>query len=265
MRTHVFASLGLAALALAATEAQAAMGTNWSTTLKTVADVRMIIDIIPSRPDTNFNSPAQLSVFNHPSIVNYQHSLIRFDLASLPAGYAVQSATLTLYSRFENGEGNPNAATMSLWRVTQPWLETEATWNDRDWGANHANDSPGPGDDHPWANPGGDFVGTTGVRNTNPYATSNYAPPGENLPVTWDVTTLVNEWYTGLHDNDGLLLESESYNSLSFWSREYDDGVHGAGYWSPKLDVTLTPEPGTLLLLALGGAAIMRRRWAARR
>jgi Disaggregatase related repeat/PEP-CTERM motif len=264
MKTYLFASLGLAALVVAAALAQQASGAT-PTTLKPVADVRIVTDSNSATPDLNFNSPAQLSAFNYPNIVNYQRSLIRFDLASLPTGYAVQSATLTLYSKFENGLGNPNGATMSLYRVTQPWTETEATWNDRDWGANHVNDTPGPGDDHPWTTPGGDFVGTTGVRLVSPYAISNAQPAGENLPVTWDVTTLVNEWYAGTHENDGLLVMSDSYNSLTFRSREYDDGVHGAGYWSPRLDVTLTPEPATLTLLTLGGLAVLGRRRAIRR
>jgi len=243
----------------AAAPSQAATGTSWTGTLKAVADCR-IITWGPSYTDLNSNggTPAQVSVFTAGS--NMQRSLIRFDLSSLPADSSVQSATLKLYSRFEDGKGNYSGATMSVYRLAQPWVETEVTWNDRDWGSNHVNDSPGPGDDHPWATPGGDFVGTTGVTQTNPYATSNAKPSGDYVPVTWDVTNLVSEWYSGQSVNNGLMLMSGDYNNLCFWSREHNDGTHGIGYWAPALEVTLTPEPATLSLLALGGAAALIRR-----
>jgi hypothetical protein len=235
------ACLALAALALAAAQAQAQSST--TATLSAVADIR----ILTVYPDTNFNTglPSQVSVFTGGG--NLQRSLIQFDLSSLPTGESVQSATLTLYSRFEDGKGNYGGATMGVYRLAHPWSESQATWNISATAT-------------PWVTAGGDFVGTTGVQMVSPYATSNAQPSGDYVPVTWDITTLANEWYTGQHANNGLLLMSGQGNNLCFWSREYNDGVHPTGYWAPQLNVTLTPEPATLTLLALGGAAVVARR-----
>jgi hypothetical protein len=216
-------------------------GGKFAAALTAEADVRIITsDANKWLADQNHNAnpgvPHQISVFASDEIKNYQRSLIRFSLATLPPEKVVKSATLTLYAKFEAGQGNYGKAAMSVYRVTQPWSETEATWNHRDWGADH---EPGGRDDNAWTTPGGDFVGTTGKTMIQPYATSNAQPANENAPVTWDVTALVKEWYGGKQANRGLIVVSEPRNSLCFRSREYDDGANGVGHWAPKLEVVL--------------------------
>jgi|WetSurMetagenome_2_1015567.scaffolds.fasta_scaffold22521_2 hypothetical protein len=210
-------------------------------TLTAAADVRIITSeankwLADQNHNANVGAPAQLSVFSSDETKNYQRSLVRFDLSALPAGKAVKSATLTLYARFEAGQGNHGKATMSVYRVTQPWSETEATWNHRDWGLDHV---PGGRDDNAWTTPGGDFVGTTGRPLVQPYATSNAQPAKENDPVAWDVTALAREWYGGKQVNRGLIVVSDPKNSLCFRSREYDDGANDPGHWAPRLEITL--------------------------
>ena len=173
---------------------------------------------------------------------NLQRTLVNFDLSGLPAGKAVQSATLTLYSLLSEGYGNNSGVAMSVYRVTRSWTETQVSWNSAAAG-------------QPWTNGGGDAVGSTGVQLSNPYASSTAAPNANDIAVTWDVSTLVSQWYNGTFTNYGLLLVSASPNDLLFRSREYSGGA-----LAPRLDVTFTPEPATMALLLVGGALVAARR-----
>jgi hypothetical protein len=68
----------------------------------------------------------------------------------------------------------------------------------------------------PWMNPGGDYVGTTGMQAMDPYASNMLninmlGSTGDNgvggiFPLNFDVTALVTEWYTGVNPNNGLLI-----------------------------------------------------------
>ena len=80
-------------------------------------------------PDTNFDAAfSQVLLSNGASTDKY---LARFDLAQLPAGSTVHSATLGVtFNNVWSGGG-----TVTVRRVTASWSESSATWNRRD-GAN---------------------------------------------------------------------------------------------------------------------------------
>ena len=83
--------------------------------------------------------------------------------------------------------------------------------------------------------------------------------------VTWggtDVTQTVKDWYSGARANDGWQVDytasSDTDNGLYFHNSEYS--ISPADYmWRPKLVLTyqVIPEPGTLVSLAGGLAALM--------
>jgi autotransporter-associated beta strand protein len=138
-------------------------------------------------------------------------SLLKFPM---PVGATLNSASLTLFATELYG-GNPNAETMSVYRLTQAWTEAGVGWNKYD-GANA------------WAAAGGDYAGTV-------YASSS-ANPASGQPISWDVTALAQEWANGIYVNNGLLIiNSGNSNGLHFGSKE-----HGNAALRPYMTATVT-------------------------
>ena len=144
-------------------------------------------------------------------------STLRFNLASVPSRSQILHASLFLYLERTS---SALATSVDVHRLTQTWND-QASWNRYD-GTN------------PWARPGGDF--DTAVAST--------APAGTMAPrkLTWQTTSLVQEWVNGAAPNHGFLLKQAgeaTNNRLSFVSAEsiYEDKV-------PKLHVTYAQRIG---------------------
>ena len=118
--------------------------------------------------------------------VNNCLPLFQFDLSSVPSTYALDSATLTLT---EHWTGDAHQYRVHVMRVTEPWSEAQATWNNRLTGV-------------AWSTPGGGTLVDTGLY-TEFICQSGYEP------VTFDLTALVNGWLKGTYPNYGLLLMPE--------------------------------------------------------
>jgi len=168
--------------------------------LEPVADARIIQ--YPGYLNLNFSSDI-LSCYTDSSGLNTQRTFIQFDLSSITLAptQIVQSATLTLVASTSFGN-NSGFQPMQIYRVVSPWSEGSMTWSNRD-------------TTHPWTTPGGDFVGLSG----QPYSVST-ASPTNGEAVSWDVTTLVQEWVSHANTNYGLMLKSEIGNHLTFSQRE---------------------------------------------
>lgn len=164
------------------------------------ADARIIS--YPGYLNLNFGNDI-LSCYTDSSAVNTQRTFLNFDLSSitLASTQIVQSATLTLTATTSFGD-NAGHLPMEIYRMVVPWTEGSVTWSNRDAA-------------HPWAAPGGDFVGSGG----QPYSISTLSPTN-NGAVSWDVTALVQEWVSHGSTNYGLMLKSESGNHLTFNQRE---------------------------------------------
>jgi len=197
-----------------------------------------------TRIGNNFSGPQgtfnHLGVMNDPSQPNYQRTLLSFDLGEIPQGQQILDAQLILY-RHDGPDGdNPDHRDMQVFRLSKDWVEAEATWADAAVGS-------------AWSNPGadGDYLGTTGAAGVDPYATAN-DNPAKTDPVSWDITTLVSEWYAGTHDNYGMLILSDPVNKLHFFSRE-----SGGENYGPKIEVSYAiPEPGATCLLLIGAIGV---------
>jgi len=215
--------------------------------------------IISDTANSNYGADPLLSLYQ-----SRDRSLLQFDLSAIPTPSTVNSATLTTTAHTEWGS-NPSNQPMDVFRVTQSWIEgTDEGWNNGNpsGGVSWNNRSSG----NPWTNAGGDAVGTTGVQLSSPYATSNINPPNDG-PITWDVTSLVQEWLDGTHSNFGLEILSGPNNSVHLHSKE-----EGNSALRPSLSVDYTtapeiiPEPSTFLVwsllaaLGIGSAAYRRKR-----
>jgi hypothetical protein len=175
----------------------------------------MDVRLLSSGANSNYHSNDIISVYdNGPnSLNNVQRSVMQFDLTVIPNNQTIAFAGLTLYRDSQIWNGGDNGQPTNVYRVTTPWVQTEATWNSASLGV-------------PWTNPGGDYVGTGGVQAMDPYATNmlninmigSKGDMGEGgiFPLNFVVTQLVNEWYTGVNPNNGLLVEGPAGNELHF-------------------------------------------------
>ena len=130
----------------------------------------------------------------HPDCHVTTRGLAKFDIAAIPAGATITSARLRATITDYHGTGSKQ---YRVHRATESWTESGATWaNQPDYGEER------------------DSIAIS--------ATSG--------SVSWDVTTVVKNWYDGTTTNYGLVLTRESDTS-SDHDRKFSD---------VKLVVTLT-------------------------
>jgi hypothetical protein len=136
-------------------------------------------------------------------------SFLRFDLAqpnSIPSGSTITSAELQLYMSSSSGQG---PFPVQVYSVGQSWSEGAITWSNQ----------PPP----------------------DTLFTATNLPPGTNVWLAWDVTTLVQQWGSGARTNQGLVLVPGGTNAMQlfFPSRE-------AATNQPRLVVNYTPPTNCL-------------------
>ena len=112
-------------------------------------------------------------------------SLLKFDLSSLPDDAIITSAELKLYM-----SSGMSSGTMAASRNTEDWAENSVNWSTR-------------------------------PSNDDPRATALVSSGSSYIP--WDVTALVEDWFTGDHTNYGFSIVAtaqETDFSADFFSRE---------------------------------------------
>ncbi len=149
-----------------------------------------------SEPDTNFGNSGWINPMDR--------FLARFDLPSAAQGKRIVSATLNLFVW-----GQTNYQTnqfMTVHRITAPWTESGATWNERSAGT-------------VWTVPGGDF-------DTNIVAAIEHQPEADHvLYPPADVRYQVQKWVCGAEPNYGFIVLNEGVTGISFKASEYS--THG--------------------------------------
>jgi hypothetical protein len=197
------------------------------------ADAR-IVNIVGGNPYPPDGISPYLSVYNRS--IDIQRTVIQFDLSALGKNVVITNATLKLFADANLWPtGNPGGQNMEVYRLTRPWVEAQVTWT---YSATNV----------PWSAAGGDYAGSTGVADQNLYATNNATVPDNytNLsPVEldWNVTSLVQEWYSDTQPNYGLLLLSHAGNGLVFHSRESGAQLPVLQLGFTNLVLPVTPYP----------------------
>lgn len=135
-------------------------------------------------------------------------SLLRFDLAGIPAGQEVVSATLRIYA---NQRDKEEAFYLSPYRLLRPWEEGEVTWN-----------RPRAGEY--WGTPGANGVGTD--RDAVTYDIQQVKDI--RAWVSFNIRQFAQGWLDFPDSNHGLILlgagpVATSYNfySSEFWSVDF--------------------------------------------
>ncbi len=207
----------LASLALAFASFTVAVSADTVTVpLSPVADAR-IFDADWGR-DNNDGAGGDLGIYQ-----SRDRSLLRFDFSQLPAGSSISAANLNLTVTGTFG-GNPSGESMNAYRLTQAWTEGGVTWNKYDGTT-------------AWATAGGDYNGTVRASST--------ANAGVGQAVTWDVTTLAQDWANNTSPNQGLIIiNSGTTNGLHFAAKENSNGTYRP-YLATTITTPTAPPSGT--------------------
>ncbi len=160
---------------------------------------------------------------------NEAHAVFHFGMTAIPAGARIVEATLSLHHR----NGNDPDVPISVHRITIPWLEDEATWNERENGT-------------VWGTSGGDFDPT-------PVSTT-LVGPASNVRYEWDVTSLVQGWIDGEYPDYGLLLKTDA---PGIFGERFETSDHADPTRRPSLTVRYACECGAPCMPPAGSGEIL--------
>jgi uncharacterized repeat protein (TIGR01451 family) len=165
-------------------------------------------------PNNNYGGANKFEIGKRPNKV--RRGFYQFDLSSLPAGAIISEATFSI--RREGGDGA--TLSLSVHRVTQPWVENQMTWNNRATGT-------------PWTTPGGDFSSTV-------WATT--LADGAKTYKNFAIPNLVQGWQSGSFPNYGLMVKQTDETALD--KRHNYDSREQSADRRPRLVITyLTQFP----------------------
>lgn len=216
-----------------------------------VADASMRRDT----PSVNYGSADNLT-----ETINLRAGLLQFDVsAAAGPGVAAANLTLTVSGGFSGG----NPATFTLYALPSGntnWLENTATYANQNetgpipWKLSNGSDAPS---DYalftaaaaPPFGSGGQVIGS--------WTGAEPAIDGQKIVFNLD-TVVVSQWVNNPSQNTGFLVwfstPSNSGNG-NFYSSESTTAS-----FRPLLEIYPIPEPGTVMLLGIGGAVLWLRR-----
>jgi pimeloyl-ACP methyl ester carboxylesterase len=150
--------------------------------------------------------------------------LIRFDLAELPAGSRILSATIRLYVTAARDDP-PTSLRVDAYKVNRAWVVSEASYQQ-------------PQDGSEWARKGCNGIPT----DRDGQACSSRQITGTDAWCSFDVTALAQEWLDSALSNHGVILKCEDYASTGYY--EFASAEHvNAALWPEMLVVYEEEEP----------------------
>jgi hypothetical protein len=193
--------------------------------------------------NVNNNGDNRIAVGGTSTNNDFSVPILRWTLSTVPGGETASTdGTITL-TIWPFGDNAPSIGkTVNVYRIKAAnagWLEDQATWNDRitstPW-----NGGPGLG------NPGDGY-------DAAPLSTFSYTGASTvsiNVP-----QATVNDWIANPSDNAGIILIMQALDGTERFMRFYQNNDSNG----PMLAFETVPEPGSLLMLSVGGLLIGRR------
>ena len=177
--------------------------------------------ILSTSATTNYGTSADMGVGENNNATNkYARGLIKFDLSSIPANATITAATLSLWT---SSDFSDNDATVRLYRLKVPFVETEATWNKSsasvNWqtaGASGANDRESVD------------IGSVQILANEPLATE------KQIQLT---PSKIQELVSGAFTNNGFILVTAAESNDRF---DYKTSDTTTTYRRPKLVIEYT-------------------------
>ncbi|MDD3877680.1 MAG: Ig-like domain-containing protein [Bacteroidales bacterium] len=187
-----------------------------------------------SVPDTYINQESDKQNINYGTISTFQigkkpnkamRAVMKFNnITTIPTHADIQSAVLSIYSTATSSKHNVDLS-YSLYNITEEWVETGATWNNR-------------ASAQPWSTIGGTF--------STPAFNTSVITSEKNKWKNFNITNMVQQWVktpaNGGIANNGFLIKQTVENSsdvkLTFASSE-----NGTAANRPKLVVTYIIPP----------------------
>jgi|GEM_PF-5668463 len=158
-------------------------------------------------PDSSFgNHPLRIETGTSNDDIIIRRSYLKFDLSSLPAGFKVTNAKLSLFSNPE-GNGHSGYNVSYLLKLLSPWTDSTITWNNQ---PQYTSDS---------------------------LIMTNFIVSGYHNLNQVNLTKLAQMFYTYPDSNHGILFRKQHeipYGALSFLSSSYPDAK-----FHPLLEVAL--------------------------
>lgn len=135
-------------------------------------------------PGDNSGGEKELSVKNKPG--DSERSIYRFNLATLPDGVRINSATLRLRTT------TPDSAPINIYRITDNWSEGSVTWD------------------------------STGSDFDSAVIHGSFTPTTDDAFVSVDITSLVQQWACGATNHGLMLLATSNDVQSKYHSKEED-------------------------------------------
>ncbi|MCD4825272.1 MAG: DNRLRE domain-containing protein [Phycisphaerae bacterium] len=178
--------------------------------------------------------------------------IMRFDVSSL-AGKTITGAKLELYA-YNSNSVDQNVSVYEILSANKDWVEGTITGNSSQNGSSCWNYEQYTGSAWDGGQNG------CGVSGTDRAATAmDTVLLDSDTTGTWFDWTLTNSVVQGWADGDNagvvFIADSTAYSRYYLASSEYSTAT-----LRPKLTITYTPEPATMLLLGIGGLGVLIRR-----
>jgi len=156
-------------------------------------------------PDINYGSDPDLIIGN--TSKEHYRSYLQFNLETLPVGAVIANADLKLYQYNTSGTED---LSVGLHLVTESWEENSINWSNQS------------------------HFGTV--------ETKVSVIAGESTWISWDITSLLQEWLDGSHPNHGIVLcDEEEYTGETYFSYHSSDYTTDS-LLRPKLEIIYYAE-----------------------
>lgn len=177
-------------------------------------------------PSTNYAINPYLVIGEWNGGSSNNHTLIKFDLSTIPSSAKIISATF--YLTYSGTEYSSNSRTVQAYRLKRNWVENQATWNVYSTG-------------NSWQTAGG--TGADDIEASTIGTYSITATPSGVYSMNLDVA-LVEEWVKGTFTNNGILLKTDA---------DTDDQV----YYHSSSAETSTNRPKLVIEYNLGSHQVI--------